>query len=107
MLTVKTGARGLEKPPEYAVNGFEVEFDELHGDTAPGGTLSVVGYPESHPHTLVLCGPAEGAWDIETAEVTYHYEDETPYTVRLGAVSLDAESNLNLLHNRPLPVVQV
>lgn len=106
-LTIKTGDRGLEQKPEYAINGFEIGFDELKGGTGPGETLVATGYPQSFPHSLVLVGPNEGTWDIESIEATYECAADTPYTVRLGTVTLDDTSNLNIWYERPAKVIDV
>ncbi len=106
-LKIATGARGLTQTPEYAINGFEIEFDELAGGTGPGEVLEAAGYPQSFPHNLVLLGPKEGAWDIAGVEATYECMGDEPYTVRLGAVTLDNASNLNLWYERPAKVLDV
>ncbi len=106
-MELKTGTCPLQGPLRYYINGFDVEFDEMEGSTAPGGTLQAVGYPESHPHTLTLGGPETGTWDLEGLRITCHYEDQEPYTVRLGSVTLHEGEELNLLVTRPLPVIEV
>ncbi len=104
---LKTGANALAGGLKYYVNGFDVEFDETEGGTGAGDTLRAVGYPESHPHTLALGGPESGAWDLEGLRVIYHFEEQEPYAVRLGTVTLHKDEDLNLLYDRPLPVIDV
>lgn len=106
-LKIRTGASGLQEPPKYSINGFPLEFDALQGGTAPGEVLEATGHPQSFPHSLVLSGPEEGAWDIEGIEVTYECANETPYTLRLGPVSLDKRADLNLWYPRPPKVIDV
>lgn len=100
-LEVRTGAHQGPEHPRYRINGFPVEFDAFAGGTGSGETLKVTGNPRSFPHGLVLAGPDDGQWDIEFAEVTYCCAGEGPFTVRLGAVTLDSESDLNLWYERP------
>jgi hypothetical protein len=106
-VVVKTGATGRTTAPKWVINGFPVDFDESKGGTGPGETFEATGNPGSFPHTLLLQGPNEGNWDIESVKVTYFPNGEEPYTVRLGAVTLDHESDLNIWHERPQPVFDV
>jgi hypothetical protein len=102
-LEIKTGENAGSERPEYSINGFPFDFDELEGGAGPGEVLTATGTPKSYPHTLLLSGPKEGAWDIESVHVTYCCANEEPYTVRLGAVSLDDDSDLNIWYDQ-LPV---
>ena len=106
-IKIKTGKRPLNEKPRYVINGFALEFDEQSGGTDSGQTLEATGSPESFPHTLLLCGPEEGTWDIEQIEATYYPRAEEPYTLRFDRVTLDSESDLNLWHPRPGPVYEV
>ncbi len=106
-LKIKTGERPLKDTPRYSINGFCLEFDEQEGGADSGETLEVTGVPDSFPHTLTLCGPDEGAWDIEEITATYYPHGEEPYTLRYGAVALDEESDLNIWKPRPRPVFDV
>jgi hypothetical protein len=93
--------------PRYSINGFKLDFDELNGGTGPGETLEALGRPESFPHSLHLTGPQNGTWEIEGIEATYECMGLEPYTVRLGAITLDDESDLNIWHERPAKVIDV
>lgn len=99
-LKIKTGQRGLNHVPGYAINSHEIPFDQAEGGCGPGETLTASGSPKSFPHSLTLTGPDEGFWDIEQIEAIFHVGD-SPYTVYLGAVTLDSESKLNLWYDRP------
>lgn len=99
-LTIKTGRRGPSRAPGYAINSHDVPFDQMSGGYGSGETLTASGSPRSFPHSLTLTGPDEGFWDIERIELTLHIGDQ-PYTVHLGAVTLDSESKLNLWYDRP------
>ena len=99
-LQIETGQRGLGRAPSYAINSHEIAFDQVSGGTGPGEILMASGSPRSFPHSLTLTGPDEGVWDIEHIELTFH-AGEQPYTVHLGAVTLDSESKLNLWYDRP------
>jgi len=99
-LQIQTGQRGLGRAPSYAINSHEIAFDQISGGTGSGEILMAAGSPRSFPHSLTLTGPDEGVWDIEHIELTFHV-GEQPYTVHLGAVTLDSESKLNLWYDRP------
>jgi len=106
-LKIKTGENGFSETPMFSINGFPLEFDTLSGGTGPGETLEATGTPQSFPHSLHLSGPSDGHWDIAELEATYECANETPYRIRLGAVTLDSESDLNLWHPRPPKVIDV
>ena len=106
-ITIKTGARGPSGAPQWAINGFVVDFEQAKGGTAPGETFEGAASPGSFPHTLVIRGPESGAWDIEEARVTYYPQGAPPYTVRLGAVTLDDDADLNIWYERPQRVFDV
>ena len=106
-LAIETGTRGLDGDPGYAINGHQLDFEEVSGGKGPGETLRVVGSPRSFPHSLTLSGPASGCWDIEKIEATFHVSGGDPYTVRLGAVTLDEETCLNLWYDRPPQLLDV
>jgi hypothetical protein len=106
-LKIKTGERGPNRMPRYEINGFALDFEEVEGGNGPGEVLEVIGAPQSFPHSLVLTGPAEGYWDIEEIEATYEVMGGDPYTIRMGPVTLDDESNLNIWHERPAVLLDV
>lgn len=106
-LTIKTGDTGPSYMPRYSINGFELDFDELEGGTGAGETLVANGAPQSFPHTLTLIGPDEGSWDIEGAELNYEVAGGEPYQVKLGAVTLADDEDLNIWHERPEKVIDV
>lgn len=106
-LEVKTGKRSGPATPKFNINGFPLEFDEVEGVAEAGQTLRLTGSPQSFPHTLTLMGPEEGAWDIESVVVEYNCMGEEPYTIRMGPVSLDDESDLNIWYERPLQTFDV
>lgn len=108
-IEVTTGARRGPDTVRFNINGFPLGFDSVDGSTASGETLTAVGSPGSFPHTLTLAGPEEGSepWDIEGVTLTYECMGDHPYTVRLGAVTLDDESDLNIWHEKPAPVFDV
>ncbi len=106
-IKVKTGERASDRAPRYTINGFTLDFDEMSGGYGPGETFEATGTPDSFPHTLTLCGPDEGEWDIEEMILTYYPFGEEPYTLRFGKVTLDSETDLNIWHRRPQPVFDV
>ncbi len=106
-LKITTGERGPNRTPRYEINGFSLDFDEIEGGNGPGEILELAGEPQSFPHSLALVGPAEGHWDITGAEITYQVMGGDPYVVRLGPITLDDESNLNIWHDRPPVLLDV
>ncbi len=106
-ITIKTGATGAPCPPKWVINGFTVDFEQFDGGTGPGEVFKASADPQSFPHTLVLRGPDAGAWEIDEVQLTYHTQGEPPYSVRLGKVTLDSESDLNIWYERPQPVFDV
>ncbi|MFP6582023.1 MAG: helicase [Candidatus Hydrogenedentota bacterium] len=109
ILEVTTGTNPGPEHPKFSINGFPLEFDECEGSTEAGATLKAVGCPNSFPHSLVLKGPEEGQpnWDIEGVVATYECNLMEPYVVRMGAITLDDESDLNIWHEPPLPTFDV
>lgn len=106
-ITLKTGSQGKNEPPRYAINGFPLDFEEAQGGVEAGGSFEATGNPGSYPHSLVLVGPDTAPWDLESIEITYFFDGQEPYTVRLGMVTLDTDSDLNLLYEQPLPTFNV
>lgn len=106
-LEITNGENGAPARPMYSINGFPIEFESYVGSSEKGETFKLTGSPQSFPHSLTLSGPDEGTWDIESIEAIYYSQNEEPYTVRMGAVSLDEETCLNIWHERPLPVFDV
>lgn len=105
-LKIKTGDRGINHVPTYAINGYEIPFNTIQGGHGPGETLEAFGSPNSFPHSLTLTGPDEGFWDIEQIEATFHVGGK-PYTVRLGAITLDSATKLQLWYDRPPSLLDV
>jgi len=113
-LKIKMGERGLGRNPRYAINGLELDFDEIKGGSGPHETLELTGRPKKFPRSMTLIGPDEGCWDIEEIVATYQVTTGVyneggagPYTLRLGAVTLDAETKLNLWYERPPQLLEV
>lgn len=107
-LEITTGNRPGPEKLGFNINGFPLDFDEIEGGTGSGETLNAMGSPQSFPHALALIGPTEGEpWDIESVTVTYNCGGMDAYTVHLGAVTLDDESNLDIWHEPPLPTFDV
>lgn len=106
-LKIKTGDQGPRTVPRYSINGFNIDFDEVAGGTGPGEVLEATGHPASFPHTLILSGPSEGAWEIKEIEAKYEVDGGEPYTIRMGPLTLDQKSDLNIWHPRPPKVLDV
>lgn len=106
-IEIDTGEHPGPGSPQYAINGFPLDLDAGEGSTAAGATFKASGEPRSFPHSLVLRGPDDGTWDIQSVRITYTCGDMAPYSVSLGAVSLDDQSDLNIWHEPPMPIWDV
>jgi len=106
-VTIKTGDKGAGVAPKWSINGFIVDFEQSKGGTSAGETFHGIASPGSFPHTLLICGPESGIWNIDETRITFYPHGEEPYTVRLGAATLDEESDLNIWIERPQAVFDV
>lgn len=106
-IRIKTGAEGPRTIPRYQINGFDIDFDELAGGCGPGEVLEATAHPQSFPHSLTLSGPEDGAWDIEEVDLSYHCDGAEAYSIRLGAIRLEVDCDLNIWHERPPKVIDV
>jgi len=102
MLQLRTGPRGRQDVPRVCFND-EVcyELENVEGTTASGDVLTGAYGPRKAVHKFVLEGPETGYWDIEEAEVTLSVRHREPYSVRLGPITLNAQSDLNLWYESP------
>ncbi|MCH7958692.1 MAG: helicase [Candidatus Hydrogenedentes bacterium] len=106
-IEIQTGETEGPERLQYSINGFPLDFDEMEGGSGAGETLTATGAPQSFPHTLLLRGPEQGRWDIQSVRLTFECDGDEPYTIQLGAVTLDSESDLNIWHEPPMPVFDV
>jgi len=102
-LEIKTGTNPGPEKPHFSINGFPLQFEEVEGTTEPGGTMNLMGETHSFPHSLALAGPENDApdWDIESVSIKYFCAGAEPYTINLGKVTLDDNSDLNIWHEAP------
>ncbi len=61
----------------------------------------------SFAHSLTLVGPESGKWEIENITIEYDCENEKPYTVQFGAVTLDDKTEVNIWQDPPVPAFDV
>lgn len=102
MIKIRTGPRGRDTVPRVCINDSDCyELENVEGSTMSGGILQGAYSPHKVIHRFVLEGPDRGCWDLEEAEVTLNVRNREPYSVRLGAVTLDAQSDLNLWYESP------
>ena len=107
-IEIQTGESEGPEQPQYSINGFPLDFDEMEGGSGAGEKLTASGAPQSFPHTLLLRGPEQGHWDIQSVRVTCEGgRADEPSKVQLGAVTLDNESDLKIGQEPPRPVVDV
>jgi len=56
----------------------------------------------SFAHSLTLVGPESGKWEIEKFSIEYDCENEKPYTVQFGRVTLDETTEVNIWQDPPV-----
>ncbi len=103
---IVTADAGTESPVMVVFNNHPMPFPQYRGGTAAGETFEGRFSPNSFAHSVAIEGPAEGQWAIERLSVTYEGAGE-PWTVRFGAVTLDAETALDIWQEPPLPTFDV
>jgi hypothetical protein len=102
MLKITTGPRGRKDLPRIRINDeFSYELENTEGSAESGGQLTGSYSPHKMIHSFVLEGPESGYWDIERSEIIMRVREREPYTVRLGPVTLDVGSDLNLMYESP------
>ncbi len=105
---VTTAEQGSAGPVRIRFNGFDLALKPLGGSTTPGATFEGSFQLESVGHSCALIGPREGRWDISTLDVTWNFcAGKPPAKYRFGALSLDPDSELDILTAPPPPAFDV
>jgi membrane-bound inhibitor of C-type lysozyme len=101
-VTVQTGEQGISEPVQFNFNNHKLPFENVVG-SAEAGNMFEGGYEvNSFAHSLTLVGPESGKWEIEKISVEYACENEKPYTVNFGAVTLDETTEVNIWQDPPV-----
>lgn len=106
-IEIRTGDRGRGDAPGFFINGFPCDFEKAEGGCSTGQVFKATGAPMSFAHTLRLAGPKSGEWDVKETRITFHPSGEESWSVRFGAVTLDAKSDMNIWQDRPAPTFDV
>jgi hypothetical protein len=102
MLKIRTGPRGRQDLPHVCINEYDCyELEDVEGAATSGGILRAGYSPHKMIQSFVLQGPERGFWDIEETEITFRVREREPYTIRLGPVTLDSRSDLNMWYESP------
>ncbi|MZH47249.1 MAG: helicase [Nitrospinae bacterium] len=106
-VNVQTGSQGMNEPVYFNFNNHKLEFENVNGSAESGKNFEGDFEVNSFAHSLTLVGPQSGKWDIEKISVEYNCENEKPYTVRFGAVTLDETTEVNIWQDPPVPAIDV
>ena len=104
---VQTGPQGMSEPVHFNFNNHKLEFENVIGSAESGksfeGDFEVNGFA----HSLTLVGPQSGKWEVEKIFVEYDCENEKPYIVQFGSVTLDDTTEVNIWQDPPVPAFDV
>ncbi|MFQ5481879.1 MAG: helicase [Nitrospinaceae bacterium] len=106
-VTIETGDPGKAGPVLFTVNNHQLPLENTKGGVGPGETFEGGFEVNSFAHSLTLVGPESGQWNIKTVKVDYVCEHSEPYSVRLGEVTLDGATELNIWNDPPIPAFDV
>lgn len=106
-VTIETGDSGAGGPVLFNINSHKLPFENVEGGTGPGETFEGGYDVNSFAHSLSLVGPQEGKWDIKKIVIDYQIENTPPYSLTLGAVTLDETNEVNIWQDPPLPTFEV
>ena len=106
-IKIKTGETGLDESVRFAINGFQIPFENVTGGTGPGQTFEAGFEVNSHPHSLTLVGPDKGKWNIKQISLKFDVEGVESYPITFGEMTLDETTEANILYDPPLPTFDV
>ena len=104
---VQSGQQGMSEPVHFNFNNHKLVSENATGSAESGKVFEGSFEVNSFAHSLTLVGPESGKWDIETISIDYDCENEQPYTVNLGAVTLDETTEVNMWQDLPVPSFDV
>jgi hypothetical protein len=106
-IKVQTGQQGMSEQVYFNFNNHKLPFDNVTGSAVSGNVFEGSFEVNSFAHSLTLLGPKSGVWDIKKISVDYDCENEKPYTVQFGAVTLDEATEVNIWQDPPVPAFDV
>ncbi len=101
-LVIETGDVPLEQPVILVFNNHPIPVPADSGGTGAGETFEGRFRPNSFAHSVALQGPEAGEWAVNGVTVTYR-SGADEWTVRWGAVTLTAETAVDIWEDPPLP----
>lgn len=104
---VQTGEQGMSEPVHFNFNNHKMEFKNVSGSAESGKIFEGDFEVNSFAHSLTLVGPVSGKWEIEKISIEYDCENEKPYTIQFGAVTLDKATEVNIWKDPPIPAFDV
>ena len=88
---VQTGQQGMSEPVHFNFNNHKLPFDNVEGSAESGKVFEGS-----------FVGPESGKWEIEKITIELDCENEKPYTVQFGAVTLDDKTEVNIWQDPPI-----
>ena len=104
---VQTGQQGMSEPVHFNFNNHQLKFEDVTGSAESGKFFEGKFEVNSFAHSLTLIGPQSGKWEIEKITVEYECENEKPYTVQFGTITLDEATEVNIWQDPPALVFDV
>jgi hypothetical protein len=104
---VQTGQQGMSEPVHFNFNNHKLPFENTTGSAESDNVFEGSFEVNSFSHSLTLVGPESGKWEIEKISVEYDCENEKPYTVHFGRVTLDETTEVNIWQDPPVPAFDV
>ncbi|NIQ03174.1 MAG: helicase [Nitrospinaceae bacterium] len=106
-IQIDTGRTGTGEPVFFTINNHKLPLEDTRGKVQPGETFEGGFEIGSFVHSLTLVGPETGKWDIRKVQLDFECENTDPYSIVLGEVTLDPETELNIWREPPLPTWDV
>ncbi len=97
----------MSEPVHFNFNNHQLKFEDVTGSAESGKFFEGKFEVNSFAHSLTLIGPQSGKWEIEKITVEYECENEKPYTVQFGTVTLDEATEVNIWQDPPALVFDV
>ncbi len=104
---IETGETGTTGPVKFSINGHTVPFEEVEGGVGAGETFAGSYEVNSFAHSLAVVGPDDGKWEIKNISVDFDCDNTSPYSIKLGGVTLDETTEVNIWRDPPRPVYMV
>ena len=101
-VNIETGKQGPNETVNFCFNNHKMPFENVIGSNESDAIFEVSFDVNSFAHSLTLVGPESGKWEIEKITIELDCENEKPYTVQFGAVTLDDKTEVNIWQDPPI-----